>query len=1059
MRLVVDLQGAQGASQNRGIGRYSRELAMAMARHPRDHEVVLALNGTLGESAHDLAERFSTLLPDENIRTWFSPNPAEPNRYVGKAAEIIRAQFLASLKPDLVHITSVFEGLGEPNITGSPSSLERLPLAATFYDLIPYIRRDQYLSETGAIGPHGWWYFARLQEMLLMDGLLAISDYSRKEAIDYLGIDPGTVWNIQAGVHSSFNTCQPSATERHSLLARYGLEDSFILFVGAGDVRKNEAGLIDAYVRLPELLRQRHQLLIVGHVPHDALRQQLVDAGCSQDRLVTVPFVKEGDLQKLYAICELFVFPSLHEGFGLPAAEAMACGAPVIASNTSSLPEVVGLPEALFDPESPIDIAAHMTRVLEDPSFRLRLKEHGIERARLFTWEASASRAWDALEGTLDRIRLSGRRPVSVLAAKPSLAFISPLPPQPSGISDYSRTLLPALSRYYDITLVCESGDTDDEWLRAAFPVIDAQTFRSKSGQFERVLYQVGSSPFHSFQYLDLLPTIPGVTVLHDAFLSPVWHWHAVQEGKNAEFLAELYTSHGYPALKYAASYGLDAAVEAYPSCLSVLDRSLSVIQHSRHGLDLLAHHYGEEIRDRVSIVPLVSQARFRPPRAEARRRLGLPSDQFIVCSFGMIAPTKMSTTLFEAWQHLEEADGKLVFVGALAMPESLPWSAENPPASAEVTGRVDQHLYDLWLAAADLAVQLRTNSRGETSAAIADCLSAGLPLIVNAHGSAAEIPDDIVVKLTDRFSVHDLCDAIADLRRDPERRTALGVAGKAYAAGSLGAASIASKYREIIENAYRPEGSGLQPLMSESLARLARNFIEGEDLRLEAVAASAQASLSFKARGRHKLLIGVANAQQDAEQQEDSSLADLRPLLLASSIGKWRCEAVHFVDGTLVNAYSIGTSLLDCPPLQLCDDAVDTSAGDVLLLFEPDVQALTQDDILQLKQKRLSGLRIVVAIDRLPKNSDVSWPSILNLAESVLCLSHSAAERIVAWLRKNEPHGNRPRIYVAPGENPQSPPCDPDSLLVAINRVIDREQLELPGSDRTDQMIVEMVC
>lgn len=998
MRLVVDLQGAQGASRNRGIGRYSRELAMAMARTPREHEVVIALNGTLTDSAYDLAGRFSGVLPRENVKTWFSPNPAEPNRYAGKAVEIVRAQFLASLNPDLVHVASVFEGLGEPNITGSPAGLERLPLAATFYDLIPFIRRKQYLSETGAIGPHGWWYYTRLQEMFLMDGLLAISESSRNEAIDHLGVDPGKVWNIQAGVHADFAPFDLSEAEHRVLRTRYGLEGPFILFVGAGDVRKNEASLIDAYVRLPEALRARYQLLIVGHVPQQPLRQRLEGTGCPPNRLVIVPFVEEGDLARLYAACELFVFPSLHEGFGLPAAEAMACGAPVIASNTSSLPEVVGLPEALFDPSNPLEIAARMTQFLENPGFRAQLVEHGLERAKLFTWDACAARAWDALEGTLDRLNLSKRRSASILARKPSLAFVSPLPPQPSGISDYSRAILPALSRYYDITLVSENGTTDDAWLTAAFPIIDAQAFREQAGRFERTLYQVGSSPFHSFQYRDLLPECPGVTVLHDAFLSLVWHWHAFHEGKTDEFFSELYISHGYPALKYATTNGLDAAANAYPACLSVLDQSLSIIQHSQHGLDLLAHHFGERVRERVSIVPLLAQARYRPGREDARRKLGLTLDELVICSFGMIAPTKLSTRVFEAWERVPGEKGRLVYVGALATADALLWPIEDLPPSVHVTGRSDQEIYDLWLAAADIAVQLRTSSRGETSAAITDCLSVGLPLIVNAHGSAAELPKDIVVKLPDHFETDELRDAIVALRDDPARRQALGQAGRLHARERLGAESIAERYRDVIERTYRPDGPAFQLGLSDSLARLAKDQSRDEDLRLEAVVASAQATFADRAPRPERLLVGVGRQTPNASREDDLSFDRLRPWLLTAQGGQWRCEAVRFEEGSLLNAYAVGTALAGCRPLAFADDPIDFGGNDILLLFEPDLP-LSSEDLAHLKQRILVGLRIVVALDAVAGLGDSTLRDVLGIADRVLCSSREGADRLVEWL------------------------------------------------------------
>lgn len=287
MRLVIDLQGAQGANHRRGIGRYSRELALAMVRRPRGHEVVVALNGAMTDTAEQLAGS----LPRDRVAVWFPPEPATPGRFAREAAEIVRAQFLASLRPDLVHVSSVFEGLGDRTVTRSPPSLERLKLVGTCYDLIPLIRHADYLGRGGVLERHAPWYYACLHEMACMEGLLAISGSSRQEALDHLALDPASVFDIGTGVDPEFRPGPCDAAERAALHRRYGLADPFILFVGAGDVRKNEAALVQAYARLPEALRARHQLLLVGDVAEAALHRTLERAGVPPGRLVVVPFV------------------------------------------------------------------------------------------------------------------------------------------------------------------------------------------------------------------------------------------------------------------------------------------------------------------------------------------------------------------------------------------------------------------------------------------------------------------------------------------------------------------------------------------------------------------------------------------------------------------------------------------------------------------------------------------------------------------------------------------------------------------------------------------------
>jgi glycosyltransferase involved in cell wall biosynthesis len=434
MRLVIDLQGAQGSNHARGIGRYSRELALAMARDARNHEVIVALNGTLLDTAEVLRAQFGDVLPASQVRVWHAPagTSAVSGSPLRAGAEEVRAQFLASLKPDLVHVTSLFEGLTDDALPLLPQGAPRLPVVATCYDLIPLIRQGDYLDPIKSHPQMAPWYYRSLQQMFLCEGLLAISESSREEAIRYLPYAPERVFNIQAGISEAFRPAPLNPAEHAALLRRYGLRGSYVLFLGAGDPRKNEAGLLAAYSRLPQALQKQYQLLIVGRIDEDRLRASASSAGVPQSSIIVAPFVREEDLNPLYSTCSLFVFPSLHEGFGLPLAEAMACGAPCIASNTTSLPEVMGRQDATFDPSDPDAIAARMREVLENAEFRAELAAFGPAQAGRFTWSSSANRAWDALEAIDARLKAEAAPGATRFAIpkgpRPSMAFVATLP-------------------------------------------------------------------------------------------------------------------------------------------------------------------------------------------------------------------------------------------------------------------------------------------------------------------------------------------------------------------------------------------------------------------------------------------------------------------------------------------------------------------------------------------------------------------------------------------------------------------------------------------------------
>jgi glycosyltransferase involved in cell wall biosynthesis len=160
-------------------------------------------------------------------------------------------------------------------------------------------------------------------------------------------------------------------------------------------------GLIRAYAQLSTALRQRYQLVIAGKISEGEKRKHLGIAkqhGLGKEDIVFTGYVSDEDLVRLYNLCEVFVFPSIHEGFGLPVLEAMACGAAVIGSNTTSIPEVIGRTDALFDPYDESFISQKLYQALTDKDFRQSLKKNGLKQAKKFSWDISALRAIRAFE-------------------------------------------------------------------------------------------------------------------------------------------------------------------------------------------------------------------------------------------------------------------------------------------------------------------------------------------------------------------------------------------------------------------------------------------------------------------------------------------------------------------------------------------------------------------------------------------------------------------------------------------------------------------------------------
>jgi len=401
MRIVLDMQGAQTESRFRGIGRYSIALAQAIVRNAEEHDVWIVVNNRLPEAVDSVRHAFADILPPERVVAFDVPAglswERESNTWRRRASELIREDFLSELQPDIVHISSLFEGANLCDATHSIGTLDAdVKVAVTLYDLIPLLDPDNYLGAD-------WvrqWYMDRVENLKRADLLLSISEYSRQEAIDTLSIDAGRIVNISSAHTADFRPVNEDLESREKLLSRYGIDKPYVMYNGALETRKNLDRLLEAFSLLPEKLRESHQLVFVGKIS-EIDRVRLTDLAISlsiSERFVLTGYVSDSDLAGLFTYCSLFVFPSLHEGFGLPALEAMACGAATVGSNVTSIPEVIGRSDALFDPTKSENIASKIAEALEDENFLFSLRKHAIVQASKFSWDLCAKRALAAFE-------------------------------------------------------------------------------------------------------------------------------------------------------------------------------------------------------------------------------------------------------------------------------------------------------------------------------------------------------------------------------------------------------------------------------------------------------------------------------------------------------------------------------------------------------------------------------------------------------------------------------------------------------------------------------------
>ena len=217
------------------------------------------------------------------------------------------------------------------------------------------------------------------------DRIIAVSQFTARQAIDVLGVDPGKVRVVHHGVRAAGGTA----------VAR----EKVILHVGAMQHRKNIARLVDAFERVDG----DWQLVLVGSAGYGAAEiAARIGASRSRERIRVLGYVSRAELANWYARAMIFAFPSLDEGFGMPVLDAMASGVPVIAGNRSALPEVAGDAAWLVDPEDTEELAAALVGLTCDPERRADLSRRGLERAAKFTWADAVEKTWQVYRELAD---------------------------------------------------------------------------------------------------------------------------------------------------------------------------------------------------------------------------------------------------------------------------------------------------------------------------------------------------------------------------------------------------------------------------------------------------------------------------------------------------------------------------------------------------------------------------------------------------------------------------------------------------------------------------------
>lgn len=363
MRIGIDARSV--LKQRTGVGNYTYNLIENLSQIDRENQYVLFY------SHHKNVRSAIPKFDNPNFQSKFIRFPNKLLNLMWGTLRIPKIDWLVG-EVDLYHSPNY-----NLNMLGKGKSL------MTIHDLNFFTYRKYSISSAR------WHYAFKIKSYAhQVDAITVVSESTKREVLKYMEVPGEKVHVVYNGYSPSFRPLEESENTQ-KVLEKYKIEGDFILYVGTLEPRKNIEGLIRAYHQC----KAKDDFLLVlaggkGWKYKHIFR--LVEELKLENRVVFTWYVPDSDLPVLYNQASLFVYPSFYEGFGIPPLEAMACGLPVIVSNTTSIPEVVGDAGVYVDPHDVEQISRSIDTVLSDEQLRKGMIGRGLERARLFSWEKTA---------------------------------------------------------------------------------------------------------------------------------------------------------------------------------------------------------------------------------------------------------------------------------------------------------------------------------------------------------------------------------------------------------------------------------------------------------------------------------------------------------------------------------------------------------------------------------------------------------------------------------------------------------------------------------------------
>lgn len=626
-----------------------------------------------------------------------------------------------------------------------------IPLAV-IYDFIPLRFSKQYLAQENLL----YSYCAALKWLRAYNHYLPISEHVGNETVQLLGAPKDRITVTGVALREAFQSELLKSSTDIKKQVHGSNENNKILFVGGADPRKNLDFVCTSLACLNNSACS-FGFDVVGNYPLSKQKDIHKKFSSIAEHIKFHTHVTDRELSQYYQNASLTIVASQAEGFSMPVIEAMACGSPVLASNIPVHRELVALDDMLFEPNNAGELKRKIEYLLANRSLREEIARGQKTTALRFTEKQVAKRFTEAAETVIQNYH---EEPQS---SRHRVAILSPFPPDHSGVADYSWATVKELSKRVDVDIYTNQpnpilGSGADTF----YPISAAAWLRP---DYDSVISVVGNSHFH-IEIMNLHSRYGGPVIVHDNSL-----YEVLKAWKGVRYVQEMAENHLGKKVVHSNVKNWNERPEHLPTMFfnDLLIKSFPFIVHSLGIQKNLQKHY----QYNAAYLPfcIYNNVQIRgssESRQEIRKQLGIPGDQRVVVTFGLVNSIKKPDICVRAIAKLAEdgVESHLYFVGGS---DEVIQNELNTLAKQLGVRQLIHFLQDWipdeeyihYILAADAAIQLRGNFSGGLSGALLDCIAAGLPTVANVDLARALDSPEYVIQVSDKPSQNDVADAL----------------------------------------------------------------------------------------------------------------------------------------------------------------------------------------------------------------------------------------------------------------------------------------------------------